>query len=158
MRGISKNFGPVKANEDVNLEVAPGEILGLLGQTDVLKSFGSASGATQSEAEARIRGALLSFAVPQLTQGLTSQIATNLGLEYLNLDYNPIEGASIDFAKVLGKGLVVQGRRQISPTFGNRKLDYDLRLTYRLPTRNTALQNISFPFCQKLRNSTSSAR
>ncbi|TIM03792.1 MAG: sugar ABC transporter ATP-binding protein, partial [Mesorhizobium sp.] len=32
MRGISKSFGAVMANEAVDLSVAPGEILGLLGE------------------------------------------------------------------------------------------------------------------------------
>jgi autotransporter translocation and assembly factor TamB len=125
-------------------DLSKDEILGLLGQTEVLKSIGSGSGVTQSEAEKRIRNALVSIAVPQLTQGLTAQLAANLGLEYLSIDYNAIEGASLDFAKVLGKGLVLQGRRQISPTAGNRKLDYDLRLTYRLPSRNVALSRVVF--------------
>lgn len=125
-------------------DLSKDEILALLGQTDVFKSLGSASGLTQSETEARIRNALVSIAVPQLTQSLTSQLATNLGLQYLNLDYNPIEGASIGFAKVLGKGLIIQGRRQLSPTVGIRKVDYDLRLTYRLPTRNVALSRVVF--------------
>lgn len=125
-------------------DLSKDEILGLLGQTEALKAIGSGSGLTQSEAESRIRNALISIAVPQLTQSLTGQLAQNLGLQYLNIEYNPIEGASLDFAKVLGKGLVIQGRRQISPTIGTRKLDYDLRLTYRLPTRNVALNRVVF--------------
>ncbi len=125
-------------------DLSKDEILALLGQTDVLKSIGSASGASQSETEARIRSALVSIAVPQLTESFTSQLATGLGLEYLNVDYNQFEGASIDFAKVLGKGLVLQGRRQVSPTYINRRLDYDLRLTYRLPSKSAALNRVVF--------------
>lgn len=125
-------------------DLSKDEILGLLGQTSVLKSIGSGSGVTQSEAEKQIKSALLSVAVPQLTQGLTSQLAANLGLEYLTIDYNAFEGASLDFAKVIGKGLILQGRRQISPTIGNRKIDYDLRLNYRLPSRNVALSRVVF--------------
>jgi hypothetical protein len=125
-------------------DLSKDEILALLGQTDVLKTIGSGSGFSQSETERRIRNALISFAIPTLTQGITEQFARNLGLEYLNIDYNPIEGASLGFAKVLGKGLILQGRRQISPAVGNRKVDYDLRLTYRLPSRNVALSRVVF--------------
>ncbi|HVT13779.1 MAG TPA: translocation/assembly module TamB domain-containing protein [Fimbriimonadaceae bacterium] len=143
--------GDLLSEEGINLnatsdpaDLTKDEILALLGQTDVFKSLGSASGLTQSETEARIRNALVSIAVPQLTQSFTTQLASNLGLEYLNIDYNALEGASLDFAKVLGKGLILQGRRQISPTVGTRKVDYDLRLTYRLPTRNVALSRLVF--------------
>jgi len=125
-------------------DLSKDEILALLGQTDVLNNLGSASNTSQSEAESRIRNALVSIAVPQVTQGLTNQLASGLGLEYLSVDYNAIEGTSIDFAKVLGKALVLQGRRQLSPTFINRKIDYDLRLTYRLPSRNVALNRVVF--------------
>ncbi|TIX53998.1 MAG: ATP-binding cassette domain-containing protein, partial [Mesorhizobium sp.] len=38
MRGISKSFGAVKANEAVDLSVAPGEILGLLGENGAGKT------------------------------------------------------------------------------------------------------------------------
>ncbi|MGN6536825.1 MAG: ATP-binding cassette domain-containing protein, partial [Mesorhizobium sp.] len=38
MRAISKSFGPVKANEGVDLAVAPGEILGLLGENGAGKT------------------------------------------------------------------------------------------------------------------------
>ena len=38
MRGITKSFGAVKANEAVDLSVAPGEILGLLGENGAGKT------------------------------------------------------------------------------------------------------------------------
>ncbi|RVC11224.1 ATP-binding cassette domain-containing protein, partial [Mesorhizobium sp. M7A.F.Ca.AU.001.01.1.1] len=38
MRGITKHFGAVKANEAVDLSVAPGEILGLLGENGAGKT------------------------------------------------------------------------------------------------------------------------
>ncbi len=123
-------------------DLSQDEILGLLGQTDVLKSF--ESGTSQSETERRIREALVSFAVPQLTGQFTSQIAKGLGLDYLNLEYNAFEGASAAFAKSLGKGLIFEGRRQLSPPVGDRKVQYDLRLSYRLPTRNRTLSRLVF--------------
>ncbi len=38
LRGISKTFGPVVANSDVNLHIRPGEVLGLLGENGAGKS------------------------------------------------------------------------------------------------------------------------
>src|SRR3954469_14383771 len=38
MRGISKHFGPVNANTDVDLDLARGEILGLLGENGAGKT------------------------------------------------------------------------------------------------------------------------
>ena len=38
LKNISKSFGPVKANQDINIKVKSGEILGLLGENGAGKS------------------------------------------------------------------------------------------------------------------------
>ncbi len=118
------------------------EILALLGQTDVLQSIGSGTG--RNDAQKRLRDALTSFAVPTLTDPITSKIAQGLGLEYLNIEYNQFEQASVAFAKSLGKGLTLQGRRQLSTTVGNRRPNYEIKLNYRVPSRNRLLSRLVF--------------
>ena len=38
LRGISKHFGLVKANQDINFKIRAGEVIGLLGENGAGKS------------------------------------------------------------------------------------------------------------------------
>jgi hypothetical protein len=117
-------------------------ILALLGHTELLTSLSQGIG--QSATERRFRDALAGYALPALTDPITSRLAQGLGLDYLTLEYNPFEQTSVVFAKSLGGGFIVQGRRQIGePPPGFRPL-YDLRLVYRPRRVRGVLSRFSF--------------
>lgn len=112
-------------------------ILALLGQTDVLQAFGS--GVSPQDAQKQIRDALTGLAVPVLLDPITSRLASSLGLQYLSVEYNAYEEATFAFAKVLGKNLILQGRRQLSEPIIGVKPRYELKLTYRIPVSKGVL-------------------
>jgi simple sugar transport system ATP-binding protein len=77
MRGISKSFGPVKANEAVDLAVAPGEVLGLLGENGAGKTtlMNVLFGAYQPDAgEIRVNG------VPVTIGSSADALAAGIGM------------------------------------------------------------------------------
>jgi hypothetical protein len=117
-------------------------ILALLGQTDVIEAIGTNLGS--SGTERRIRDALAGYALPALADPITSRLAQGLGLDYLNLEYNPLEEASLAFAKSIGSGFFIQGRRQISDPPPGFPQQYDVRLVYRPRRLRGALSRISF--------------
>lgn len=99
-------------------------ILGILGETDVLQNLSSAG----KENEA-VQAALLS-AVPSLLDPYTRQLAAGLGLDYLNLEYNAFDQASVTFGKILGSGFSIEGNRQLSEPPPGFPFRYDLRIVY----------------------------
>lgn len=117
-------------------------ILALLGQTDLLEAISKDLGS--ADTEKRIRNALVGYALPSLSDPLTNRFARGLGLDYLTLEYNPFEQASVAFAKALKGGFFLQGRRQISDPPPGFPLQYDLRLVYRPRRVRGALSRVSF--------------
>lgn len=124
-------------------DLSQDRILALLGQTDVLQAFTTGAGVSSQDAQKQVREALTGFALPVLFDPITGRLASSLGLEYLNLEYNAYEEASFAFAKVLGKNLVLQGRRQISEPIVGLRPRYDIELNYRLPVRKGLLSRTS---------------
>ena len=125
-------------------DLSPDEILRYLGRTDILTSL--STGSLHGEAERKIKDAISGFAIPSVFDSFSKQIAEAVGLEYLSLEYNSYDQASIAFGKVLGKGLSFQGSRQLSqppPGFTQR---YDLRFVYRPRWRSNKFDRFRISF------------
>lgn len=102
------------------------EILNALGGTELITGI-SAGGAST---EKNVRNALIGFALPGLLDTFTGGIARGLGLDYVSLEYNEYDQATVAFARSLGPDFSFQGRQQVgTPTPGYRSI-YDLRLSY----------------------------
>jgi hypothetical protein len=115
-------------------------ILALLGQTDILTAIGSET--RDSDSQERLRNALVGFAVPSLFDRVGAQLAQGLGLEYLTLEYNAYDQASVVFAKALSDSLIFTGRRQLSEPPPGFDRFYDVRLVYRPPFSRGVLSRV----------------
>jgi len=116
------------------------QILGLIGQKSLLEAINPTS-LRQGEA---FRELFYGYAIPTLTDPITRNLAQSLGLDYLNLEYNQFEQASISLARTLGPGLVLSARRQISPPQLGANQRYEIKLTYRPRVRNRLLSRLRF--------------
>jgi hypothetical protein len=119
-------------------------ILALLGQADLIQAL--AGGVSTFQASRELRNALAGYAVPALLSPLTGAFAKGLGLDYLNISYDPLNQVSISFAKEIGKNLSFQGVRQVSEPLPGIKSQFDLRLVYRLPFKGKTLRRTTFIF------------
>lgn len=115
-------------------------ILTILGQGDVL---GGRRGET-FRADRQLQSALIGIALPYVAGSLTERLAEQLGLDYLNIEYNSFDRLSVTAAISLGRDIVLSGRRQISDPIPGSKPKYEVRLSYRPPFRNRALRRFSF--------------
>lgn len=113
------------------------QILGILGQREVLESLGPKGGDFQRQ----VQSALTNIAFPMLLDPFTERIAKDIGLEYLSLDYNAFEGASLTAGKTFGRGFAAQYRRQVSDPLDGI-VHFDLRLTYRPFRKGGLLRNV----------------
>ncbi len=113
-------------------------ILAILGQVDLLTTL--SNGGKESSA---IQNAMLSR-VPSLLDPYTGQVARGLGLDFLNVEYNSYDFASIAFGKILGSGFSIEGSRQLSEPPAGFQTRYDYRLIYRPKRLFGALSRIRF--------------
>lgn len=117
------------------------EIISLLGRTDLLSTISGRSG--QGDASQQFQTALAGYALPAFLDPITSQIAKGFSLDYVSLDYDRYGQTSVTIAKTLGLGFVLSYRRLISEPAPGFPLTYDLRLSYRLPSRAQLLRRFS---------------
>ncbi len=120
-------------------DLSQDRIMAILGQGDVLASRPGES----FRADRQIQSALYGIAIPYLAGGFTEQIATQLGLDYLNVEYNAFDQFTVTAAISLGRDFVLSGRRQISPPANGQRTKFDFRISYRPPFKNKVLRRFS---------------
>ncbi len=117
------------------------QILNLLGQRELFEGLAGQFFGQQSGRQ--LAGTLAGVALPAIFDPVTARLAQELGLEYLSLEYNAFEGATLTGAKSLGRGILMQGRRQLAETLQER-IQYDFRLTWRPNSRFDQIRNLIF--------------
>lgn len=123
-------------------DLSQDKILASLGRTSLLSTV--SSGNNQTDTQKQLREAFVGFALPTLLDPMTGNIAKSLGLEYLSLEYNPFDQATVTVGKTLGTEFSLQARRQIGePLPGFRPL-YEVRLTYSPRWGPKAFRRFSF--------------
>ncbi len=122
-------------------DLSQDRIRAIIGQQDLLETL--ASTVFGENKQSALTEGIYSLAVPSLTQGITENLAKALRLDYLVFDYNPFDLGVIRGGIDLGKGLFLEGSRQLTATeFG--RIKYDLQLSYRVPSRNRILNRTRF--------------
>lgn len=115
-------------------------VLKMLGQGGLVDAF---SGNNKVEFnEERLRQTLTAF-LPAAFEGVTNKIATNLGLDYLSLDYNPLEQATLSFGRYLSSRWYFDLRRQLSQPLPGQRLLYDFKLIYKTPFKGKNFKRLN---------------
>lgn len=113
------------------------EIRGIVGQRDFLESL--ISSALGDSARSGLRDSFFTLAIPNITQGLTSEIARTLQLDYLVLDYNPFDGPVVRAGREISRGLTLEASRQIYRQNQTQPLKFEFQLSYRPPLKDDFL-------------------
>jgi autotransporter translocation and assembly factor TamB len=119
-------------------------IVALLGQADLIQAL--AGSVTNLQASKELRNVLAGVALPALLSPLTGAFAKGLGLDYLDISYDPLNQVSVSFAKDLGKNFSFQGTRQVSQPLPGIETQFDLRLVYRLPFKGKEFRRTTVSF------------
>lgn len=115
------------------------QIMALLGRKELIENL--ARGGSDTD----LRSTLYTVGLPTAGNLFTSGIARDLGLDYISIDYNPFDQTTIGVGKVVARGLMLHGNRQLEPNPGER-LKYEVQLTYRLPMRDAFFSRVRLSF------------
>jgi len=113
------------------------EIRSIVGQRDFLESL--VTSALGEGGRSGLRDSFFTLAIPNITQGLTSEIAKTLQLDYLVLDYNPFDGPVLRAGREISKGLTIEASRQIYRQSQTQPLKFEFQLSYRPPLKSDFL-------------------
>ena len=124
LKGYSKSFGPVEALKDVDLEIRPGEVLGLVGdngagKSTLIKAIAGVQPADQGETH--FAGQSVSLDSPQAATGLgIATVYQDLALcENLDIVANLFLGQeSIDGPRVLDETAMEQKTEELLASLG----------------------------------------
>lgn len=120
-------------------DLSQDQILALIGQKEFIEGLASSVFRNRSA----VQDALLGFTLQNWLSPFTRSLAGELKLDYLAVEYNPIDGFSAVAAKTFDRGWTLQFRRQITSTVGQNN-DYELKLTYRPRVRSRTLERTRF--------------
>jgi hypothetical protein len=123
-------------------DLSQDRILQLLGRTDLLQSL--LKSGVNSNIENQLKDAVAEHVLPWVFQGITNDLAKSFKLDYLSVDYNAFEQASVSFAKSIGSGFFLQGRQQLFQPLPGQPTAYDFRLSYRPQRGPNSIRALSF--------------
>ena len=123
-------------------DLSQDRILQLLGRTDLLTSLLQSGVNTSIEND--LKNAGFGLVLPSFFRGVTNDLAKSFHLDYLDVDYNAFEQASLSFVKTMGKGFFIQGRQQLFQPLPGQPVAYDFRLAYRPRRGAKTIQALSF--------------
>ncbi|MCW5937288.1 MAG: hypothetical protein KIT11_08285 [Fimbriimonadaceae bacterium] len=107
------------------------EILAVLGQRDLVEGLaGTTFGG--GDRDGFLRETAYSIAVPALTRGISNEVMKAIGLDFLEVTYNPLQGFVLNAGKLLSKQLVLEAVQELERRGGTAS-NWELRLSYRPP-------------------------
>jgi hypothetical protein len=112
-------------------DLSQDRIMAILGQGDLIEALAHGNGV-----------GVASYAIPVVLNPLTQRLASELGLDYLNLEYDVFQRTTLSAARSLGRGFSMMARRQISESTAGPQL-FNVRLSYSLSEWSRTFRSFS---------------
>lgn len=126
------------------------EILAMLIQSESFLKLSEAAFQGQRSGSV-FSSALMGFAFPYFTSPITEQMANFLSLDYVGIEYDPLQQLVFTAGKTIGKGFTLRGLQtlNLNRDLGASMMDTiqrEIGITYRLPLKNRFFQRAMIDF------------